>query len=189
MGTRAKWDVLMQTEGLEFDAYCERRRLRASTVQRLRAMDAASRAAVLSWAIPFGMNDNQLCDVLDTLDDIAARRGVGVDAVCADPMLDRIRVRRLGRSDTIREFRSALRQLRYPQLSAALARIEDLCAAMKLPRGTSLEVPPDLEGDEVGLTIRARSAKELRARVAATANALEGSSIESIFAILLEGGE
>ena len=80
-----------------------------------------------------------------------------------------------------------MRRLRYPQLSAAEGRLKGLVGRLGLPAGATAELPPNLEGDDLTITLRARSAAELRARAAGVVKALNGSEVDEIFAIL--GGE
>lgn len=174
---------------LDLASYAAERHLREATVGRLESLTAGDRQAVLGWAVPLGLNDNQLRDVLDLLDDIAARRGCDVAAILADPALEPVRRRDIGRSDRIRELKGRLRRLRYPQLSTALDRIDELRRALQLPSGVRLEIPDDLEGDEVTVKISASSVTQLRSRVAAAARSFERCEADAVFSILHEGVE
>jgi hypothetical protein len=170
----------------DLDSYAERRNLREATVHRVRGLDEASRAAVLALVVPLALNDNNLRDVLDFLEDIAARRGTAIAAVLESAEIAALRKRDMGRSDRIRELKGCLYRLRYPQLSAALRRIEELRRSLHLPNRVRLELPENLEGDELTVTLRAGSAKQLRELVAATASAFERDEIETIFAVWQE---
>jgi hypothetical protein len=94
----------------------------------------------------------------------------------------------LGRSDRIKMLKACLRRLRYPQLSAAEDRVAELTRELGLPGGTRLEVPEFLEGDAVTVTLRAKSAADLRAKASRLAEAVAQPQCEEIFAIL-EGAE
>lgn len=170
----------------DLDAYAERRNLRDATVHRVRALDEASRAALLALVVPLALNDNNLRDVLDFLEDIAARRDTVVAEVIESAEIAALRRRDMGRSDRIRELKSCLYRLRYPQLSAALQRIEELRRSLHLPNRVLLELPENLEGDELTITMKAGSAQQLRDLVAATARAFERDEIETIFAVWQE---
>lgn len=170
----------------DLDAYAAERRLRDATVVRLRGLGADGCAAVLEVAAPLGMNDNHLRDMLDLVEDIAARRCTDVSAVLRDAAIAAALRGDGGRSDRIRALKACLRRLRYPQLSAALDRIAARRQEMGLPGGVSLDLPENLEGDEVTITVRAASPAQLRSRVASLARALEGDGIDAIFAIWQE---
>lgn len=170
-------------------SYAARRRLREATVTRMRALGTATCANVLELVVPLGLNENQLRDVLDTLEDIASRRQCDVARVLADAGLGEVLRPELGRSDRIKVLKAHLRRLRYPQLSAALDRIEQLRGDLRLPHGVRLELPDDLEGDEVVLTVRASSVAQLRARVERAAQALAGPEVETMFSLWQEAEE
>ncbi len=163
------------------EEYVERQRLRPVTAERLRRLDQGGRSAVLDVAVPLGLNDNQLRDVLDLAEDSAAREGVSVAEVLGDPEAAALRQRRLGRSDKIKALKAWLRRRRYPHLSAALDRIDALRARLGLPAATRLELPENLEGDELVVTLRASSVEDLRARVAQLARACDRPEIEALF--------
>lgn len=165
------------------------RRLRETTVARLRGLGEDGCAAALAVAVPLGMNDNHLRDLLDLAADIAARRGCGVAAVLADGEITALCASGSGRADRIRAVKEHLWRLRYPQLAAALQRIAELRGEMGLPGGVRLEVPEHLEGGELTVTVRAASAAQLRARVAALSRALDGAQVDAIFSIWQEAEE
>jgi len=158
-----------------------RGRWRAVTVDRIRDLGEGSSRGVLELLAPLGVNDNQMRDMLDLLEDTAARRRTTVADVIAAPEVAAVRDRELGRSDKIKMLKACLRRLRYPQLTAALDRIAALRSELGLPRGCSIRLPENLEGDEVVLTIRATSVEQLRTRVRGAARACEGSELDSIF--------
>jgi hypothetical protein len=165
-------------------AYARERRLRPDTERRLLALAPADAAALLDVVAPLRLGDNQLRDVVDAAESIAARRGASLAAVFADPAVGAVLARDLGRSDRIKALKVCLHQLRYPQLSAALDRLARLSAELGLPRGARLEFPELLEGDSVTLSLRAASAAELRAVLAGAARAAASPQCEEIFAIL-----
>jgi len=173
----------------ELAEYVERRRLRETTVARMLALGAESCAAVVNLAAPLGLNDNQLRDVLDMLEDVAARRRSDVAAVLASAGLSAVLRPDLGRDDQVRALKGHLRRLRYPQLSATTERIDQLRVALQLPRGSRLELPVDLEGDEVVLTVRASSVGQLRSRIEGVGQALARPELETMFALWQEAEE
>lgn len=168
----------------EIRAYARERRLRPDTEERWGRYSSADAAAVLALAAPLRLGDNQLRDFFDMLDDIAARRGISVAAVLDDPALREVAARDLGRSDRVKALKACLRRLRYPQLSAALDRLSRLRAELGLPSGARLELPENLEGDALTLSVRAASAAELRVKLQRLVRAAETPQCAEIFAIL-----
>ncbi len=168
----------------EIQAYVRARQLRPSTEQRWLDLAPADAAAVLALAAPLRLGDNQLGDLLDALEDIAARRRATPAAVLQDPAVRQVLGRELGRSDRIKALKGCLRRMRYPQLSAALDRLALLSGQLNLPSGVRLEFPEFLEGDAVTVTVRASSAAELRAKLARLVAATDSAQCEEMFAIL-----
>jgi hypothetical protein len=168
-------------------AYAAGKHFGAATVERWLAHDAAGRAALLAVAERLRLGENQVRDVLEAAEDIAARRGAGIAAVLGGAEVRAVLDADLGRNEAVSALKNALRRLRYPQLSAAEARLATLIATLALPAGTKLDLPRNLEGEEVCVTLRARSAAELRARTQRLAAALERPEVEEIFAAL--GGD
>ncbi len=157
-------------------------RLRPETLDRIRASGAAEEALV-ELTTSLGMSDNQARDILDLLADTAARHQLSIAAVLNSPELAAIVDRKMGRSDKIKVIKSTLRRLRYPQLTAALDRIDLLSRQLELPGGVRVELPENLEGEQAVVTVQAASAKELRERVAALADCLGGDTLDTIFEI------
>ena len=172
----------------DFDTVATTRWSKATTT-RCERLDDSSRAALLDLVAPLRLSDNQMRDILDLLEDTAARRGVSVATVLADDEVRALGRRAMARSEKVKALKMCLRRLRYPQLSAAVARIDELRGALGLPRGVTLEVPENLEGDEVVITLRATSVRSLRSRSEQVAACLGRGEVESIFAILEEAAE
>ena len=168
-------------------AYAADKRFAAATVTRWLAQSPGDRDALLDLAARLRLGENQLRDVLDDLAAIGARRGCGLAAVLDDVALQAVLARPLGRNDAIRALKQVLRRLRYPQLNDAEQRLAELGRALRLPAGVQLTLPENLEGEHVAVTLRARSAAELRGQARALAAALHGGALDEMFALL--GGQ
>jgi hypothetical protein len=168
-------------------AYAAGKHFSAATVERWLAHDAAGRDALLSVAERLRLGENQFRDVLDAAEDVAARKGSGVASVLGGAEVNLALSADLGRNEAIKALKNTLRRLRFPQLSAAERRLEGLVAGLGLPAGAVVELPQNLEGEELCVTLRARSAAELRARAQGLAAALGRAEVDQIFAVL--GGE
>lgn len=104
-----------------------------------------------------------LADVLDWLDDIAARDGVRPAAVLAGPPLRAALASPGSPPDRLKRWKEALRRLRYPRLAAREQEFAAAVRALDLGRGVAIASPAGLEGATVTITIRAGSAAELDA--------------------------
>jgi hypothetical protein len=165
-------------------AYAAEKRFAAALLHRWLAQPAADRDALLDLAMQLRLGENHLRDILDDLVAIGARRNCAIGAVLREAAVRNVLARPLGRNEAIKALKQALRRLRFPQLSTAEQRLADLARALALPSGVRVELPDNLEGEQIGVTLRARSAAELRAQTEALAAALRGGAIDEMFAVL-----
>jgi len=166
--------------------YARERRFATASTERWLAWAAADRDAVLEVVTRLRLGENQFRGLADALDDIAARGGGGPATVFGSEAVVRVLDRGLGRNDTIHAIKRVLRELRLPGLVAVEKRLAALIRSMALPAGVGVELPRDLEGQELRVVLRAEDAAELRARVSALAEAVAGPELEEIYR-LLEG--
>jgi hypothetical protein len=125
-----------------------------------------------------------LADVLDWLDDIAARDGARAAAVLDAPSL--VTALRGGGSpsDKLKRWKEALRRLRYPRLVAREQAFAAAARALELGRGVTIAPPAALEGGALTITIRAASAAELDAILDRLARARDAGDLGRLFALL-----
>ena len=127
-----------------------------------------------------------LTDILDWIDDLAARDGARPGDVLAAPALRTALASGVSAPERLKRWKEALRRLRYPRLSAREEAVAGAIRALALDRTTSIEPPPALEGGVVTVSIRARSAAELAAALARIGDRLARGDIERLFALLEE---
>jgi hypothetical protein len=127
-----------------------------------------------------------LTDILDWLDDIAARDRVRPAAVLADPDLQAVLRFRGSAPDRLKRWKERLRRLRYPRLAAREAAIADLVRAMDLGRVIVVTPPPGLEGAVVTVAIAARSTSELASALACLHDRIARGDVDRLFALLDE---
>mgnify|MGYP001348781207 CR=1 FL=1 len=127
-----------------------------------------------------------LTDILDWLDDIAARDRVRPAAVLADRDLQAVLRFRGSPADRLKRWKERLRRLRYPRLAARESAIAELVRAMDLGRAVAVTPPPALEGGLATFTITARSTGELSAALARLHDHIARGSIDHLFALLDE---
>ena len=167
-------------------AYGAERHYRSATLERWAALPAGDAAALLDLAQDLRLGENQLRDLWEWASDVAGREQVSIGAVLA---LDAVAVARrqpVGRNDRLRLVRSALRRLRYPQLSALEDRLADLVRRLDLPRGVSVTLPEFLEGDAVRIEIVATDPDRLRAAAERLARAADSPACRELFVLLGE---
>ncbi len=126
-----------------------------------------------------------LADVLDWLDDIAARDGGHPSAMLAAPALRAALAGGGGASDRLKRWKEALRRLRHPRLAAREQEFAAAVRALDLGRGVAITPPPGFEGGGVTVTIRSASLAELVSAL----DALERVRRSGELARLFEVGE
>jgi hypothetical protein len=172
----------MSEEGVR--AHAAEKRFGAATLDRWLALEADDREALLHLARELRLGENQFRDFFDQLSDVASRRGCAVASLVADgPVRDALR-RGLSRNDAIHAVRQTLRRLRYPQLTAVEERLARLRMGLGLPAAVRLELPENLEGEQVTVVLQASSAAELRERARALAAAAQEGAVDEIFDLL-----
>jgi hypothetical protein len=165
-------------------AFADARRFAAATRARWLAQAPADREVLLALATRLHLGENQFRDLLDDLTAIAARQGTDLAAIVRAPTVEGVLARPLGRNEAIKALKAALRRLRYPQLVGAEQRLAALAKQLRLPAGVRVELPENLDGEQVMLTLRAGSATDLRAQATAVARALQGAALDEMFAVL-----
>lgn len=166
-------------------AYAQGKRFSRATVERWLTRPACDQDALLDLAVRLRLGENHFRDILDLLEDIAARRGTALSEVLALPIASALS-RGMGRNDAIKALKNVLRRLRYPKLSEIEERLGALGRSLCLPPGAAISFPQNLEGEHVSVTLRAESPAELRAQAAALVSAVDRVEIDEIFR-LLEG--
>jgi hypothetical protein len=158
-------------KGDEIDAeirtLAQERRLPAAHLERWLAMDSQSRGALLIQAQRLRLRTGQLVSALDLLEEIAVRERITVAEILHRNVIRRIADASGSTPSRASAFIDALRQARFPRLRKMQERLRAEIAALKLPRGMSLDLPKELGSDELTVSLRVRSADELGKLVAA----------------------
>lgn len=125
-----------------------------------------------------------LGDVLDWLDDIAARDGTRPAVALADPALRAALAGSGSAPDRWKRWKEALRRLRYPRLVAREQAFRDAVRALDLGRGAIVVPPSDLEGGVVTLTLRIASADDVTDHVERLVKAQRSGAWSRLFDVL-----
>lgn len=168
-------------------AYARAKHFSPATLERWLGCTPSDRQALLSIAEALRLGENQFRDVFDQAQQIAARRQSDVAEVLSMTPIHDVLARGLGRNEAIRALKQSLRRLRYPQLAATEARLASVTKSLGLPPGVEVRFPENLEGEEISLHLRAKSAAQLRERVASLTSAMERAEVDEIFRVL--GGD
>lgn len=161
-------------EVVSIRALAESKRLPKSHLDRWLAMDPGSRDALLTVARNLRMRTGQIVIAIELVEEIAVRERIAPAAV-----LDRGGIRRIVAGPGSAPARAssllgALRAARYPRLAATQQKLRAAIASLRLPAGVSIVLPKELGSDELGLSIRVRSAAGLELTLAALAKNQRG---------------
>jgi len=167
-------------------AYGAERHYGAATLDRWVALGTADAAALLDLAQDLRLGENQLRDLWEWASDVAGRERISLAAVLALDAVAGARRQPVSRNDRLRLVKSALRRLRYPQLSTLEDRMADLVRRLDLPRTVRLILPEFLEGDTVRIQIVVTDPTSLRTAADRLARAADTPACRELFALLGE---
>jgi hypothetical protein len=167
-------------------AYCAARRFSDPTLERWLRLAASDAAALVDLARELRLGENQLRDLWDWADDIAARDGVTLAQVVTAGAVQAARRGHVGRNDKLKLIKAALRRLRFPELSTLEERLADLIRQLALPPTVRVTLPDFLEGSDVHVEIIANSAGALLAAVGRLQEAAQSPACAAIFSLLGE---
>jgi hypothetical protein len=170
----------------EIRTLAQDRRLPAAHVDRWLEMDPASRDSMLTHVRSLALRTGQIVSALELLEEISVRERVTIAEILSRDEIRRIADARGSTPARASAFIDALRQTRFPRLRKMQERLRAEIAALKLPRGISLDLPKELGSDELTVSLRARSAGELDKLVGALNRSSAG--IARIVELLGGGG-
>ena len=174
----------MSTVTEQIVAYAQQKRLNPQTVARWQAWAEPDQAALLELVQALQLGENHLRDFLDWCEEIALRDGGSVTTLLARSEVRRPLTAQLGRNDKLKAVKDALRKLRYPRLSQLEEELRTAVKALDLGGRVQVSFPPSLEGEDITVEIKARSAKELAEHVARIRQRLEDGALQRLFALL-----
>jgi len=166
-------------------AWAARRHLSASHLERWLALEEPDAAALLTVAEILHLRTGQLAAALELLGEIALRERQSVAAILAASDIRRAVEGQGSAPARASALLAKLRAIRYPQLTAALSRINAEVAELRLPSDLHLLLPKDLSSDELTIQLTVRSAPQLEAAL----RALEERRPKLARIIELLGGE
>ncbi len=162
-------------------AYVASRRIDEAIAVRWRAWESGDALALLDLAEALGLGGNQIGDFMTWLEDIAAREAVPPAVALAAPEIRGVCATRLGRGDKLKRVKALVRARRFPRLAALERALAEEVRALGLGDGVAVRFPPDFEGDEITVELRARHVEALRAAVDRVDAALRAGGFERLF--------
>jgi len=154
-------------------------------VTRWLSWEVTDRAALTELTLGLKIGENQLRDLMDWLEEVAARDRTKIYQILGDPsIVDVMTDPRLGRADKVKRIKDRLRRLRFPRLAQTEDAIREKIQALKLHPGIKLSVPPGLEGGRLQAGLSAARQQEFKNLSAKLSEAVEKSTVAEIFNLL-----
>jgi hypothetical protein len=144
----------------------------------------SERAALAPVVDALRPSPHHLTDILDWLEDVAARDGVRPAAILATPSLQAALAFRGSAPDRLKRWKDALRRLRYPRLAVREQEFQAAVRALDLGRAIAITPPAAFEGGTITITMRAGSAAELDASLERLERGRRSGALARLFDVL-----
>jgi len=161
--------------------YAQLKRLNLQTLARWQAWAEADQAALWEIVYELQIGENHLRDFLDWCEESSLRDEQTIASLLARPEIRQPLAAKLGRNDKLKVVKEALRKIRYPRLSRLEDELRATVKALDLGGRVRVSLPPSLEGDEITVEIKAKSAKELSDSLKKLQQRLEDGAIQRLF--------
>ncbi len=168
------------------DRFAAGRHYREATVAKWKALAPADAGTLLELAEDLRLGENQLRDLWEWAEAIAAREESSLEQVLRAAPLPAIRRRAIGRSERLKLIKAALRRRRFPQLTATETRLAELVRALRLPATVRVTLPEFLDGQSLHLAIVADSPAAIQDAATALHDAAAQPACEALFRLLRE---
>ena len=175
-----------QEQTRQIAAYAQRKRVSGTTRARWQAWPATDQAALFALLQDLQCGENHLKDLLDWLEEIAARDEQTVADILERRELRSARATPGSRYAKLKAVKNGLRKIRYPRLTRLEENVRQAVKALDLARTGQISFPPNFEGDEVTVTLTARNVHELRDGLSRLQQRLDDGRFQRVFDALDE---
>lgn len=145
-----------------------------AVVERWLAAEEQDGRALLELAQMLRLRTGQIAAAFELLSEISAREECAVAGLLERPELRAIVLGGGSRPARASALLSKLREMRYPRLHAARARLLEAVAQLSLPRGVTVVLPQDLSSDELQVRLAANDPEQLKRQLDALCDNSEG---------------
>ena len=133
---------------------------------RLARWSVLGQAALVNLTRTLALGTNKFREVAEWSDEIAGRDGIDVAVILSDPdLLDLLGNIKQSVPLRQKEVRAHLYAKRFPQLAKIRGQIDLLIAQAKLPNDVSVQIPENMERDEIKVQFTARNVSEFKTRL------------------------
>jgi len=165
--------------------HAKERGFHRQTVERWLRLSFRDQEALFQLTQTLKLGENHFRDLLDWLEEIALRDGVGLcEVLKGESFVNTLSDPRLGRNDKLKRVKEELRRLRFPRLSRIEDEIRRKIRDLKLKPQIQMSVPPGLEGGFLTVQLKATSFQELKHQLQEVEEALEREEMREIFALV-----
>ena len=165
--------------------YAKEKGFHSQTVERWLHLVGADREALFELTQMLKLGENHFRDLLDWLEEIALRDGVGLcEVLKGESFVNTLSDPRLGRNDKLKRVKEELRRLRFPRLSRIEGEIQQKIRGLKLKPQIQMSIPRDLEGGALTVRVKATSYEELKRLVGEFGQAVDREAMREIFDLL-----
>lgn len=176
-------------------SYFESRNISGSSREKLLCYaDLLGRDFFVELLSELEPSGNTLKNILGLVSEIARRDGQSLPEVLTDEHIDKLRLdANLSRKRKQQLILSRLKRMRYPERAKVEDKLHQLSRKLGGLYKCKIELPKELEGDAVHLTLKVRSPSELSSDLSALGKMTSDPDLESLFEILqgkdLDGGD
>ncbi len=160
-------------------------RLPDEVVDTLLQLTQAERVEILRLVESLHLSFSRLRELVRLGSDVARREGKSLEELFREkPFLSLLEDSRLTVSQKTERFFQQLKERRYPGLSRAESRFEELRRQLRLPPRSRLEHSPSFETPELTLELRFTGPRQFREAVRSLQRLQENPALEELFQFL-----
>ncbi len=170
----------------ELGRYLAERQAPESFVRELLAHGSAEQAQLLCLIRLLRPSANTLRELVSMINEICRRDSMNWSTLFSDQAviyaLDENR--EANAKDRHRELKQHFTRLRYPETARIEAELENCKRTLKRDCGFALELPKDLEGEDLSITLRFANREELNTMIRGLSSLEQHPALEKIFQVL-----
>jgi len=168
-----------------FENYITERRVEGDLLERLQTLSLLEQQALNQFVAALSPSANTLREVIALVDGIAAREGVSFTDILSNPELAEIYAEQdWSRKEKQRRVRLVLEHRRYPVLTKIQNELQSCVSQIRSELGIVIELPKDLEGDTLSLSISANSPEKFAVLGEKLKQASSHAALKRIFQLL-----
>lgn len=177
-------------EQQQIETYIIERQVSGDLLDQLRSLDSLERAVVGRLIVALAPSANALRDLLVLAAEIAVREKKTLAAVLSEDSIDLLLSKyekqhlASNKKQLLAEIKQSLFSRRYPEVAQIQGRLSTLQREIATTFKIKVELPPELEGDRVTVSLSARSEADFAAYGESLTKLAASPQLREIFAVL-----